>query len=59
MRVLDIDEFPAIRQPYETIGGFMMLMLRKIPKRTDSREVFLRLNLKWWISTTTVSISCW
>lgn len=35
MRVLDIDEFPH-SDNYETIGGFMMYMLRKIPKRTDS-----------------------
>ncbi|PTA95343.1 hypothetical protein C9415_11830 [Kluyvera sp. Nf5] len=35
MRVLDIDEFPQSGN-YETIGGFMMFMLRKIPKRTDS-----------------------
>ncbi|WLS78464.1 hemolysin family protein [Erwinia pyri] len=34
MRVLDIDEFPQSGN-YETIGGFMMFMLRKIPKRTD------------------------
>lgn len=35
MRVLDIDDFPH-SDNYETIGGFMMFMLRKIPKRTDS-----------------------
>ncbi|MTD41236.1 DUF21 domain-containing protein [Erwinia sp. CPCC 100877] len=35
MRVLDIDEFPHSNN-YETIGGFMMYTLRKIPKRTDS-----------------------
>ncbi|MGL4269411.1 MAG: hemolysin family protein [Plesiomonas sp.] len=34
MRALDIDEFPD-SDNYETIGGFMMYMLRKIPKRTD------------------------
>lgn len=34
MRVLDIDEFPQTGN-YETIGGFMMYMLRKIPKRAD------------------------
>lgn len=34
MRVLDIDEFPN-DENYETIAGFMMYMLRKIPKRTD------------------------
>jgi len=35
MSVLDIDDFPR-SDNYETIGGFMMYMLRKIPKRTDS-----------------------
>ncbi|UXY10502.1 hemolysin family protein [Kosakonia sp. ML.JS2a] len=35
MRALDIDEFPQSGN-YETIGGFMMFMLRKIPKRTDA-----------------------
>lgn len=35
MRVLDIEEFPQSSN-YETIGGFMMYMLRKIPKRTDA-----------------------
>lgn len=34
MRVLDIQEFPA-PESYETIAGFMMYTLRKIPKRTD------------------------
>jgi len=34
MRVLDIDDFPQSGN-YETIGGYMMYMLRKIPKRTD------------------------
>lgn len=34
MRVLDIDEFPDT-ESYETIAGFMMYTLRKIPKRTD------------------------
>ncbi|PSJ41250.1 hypothetical protein C7I36_10345 [Zobellella taiwanensis] len=34
MRVLDIDGFPD-DENYETIAGFMMYMLRKIPKRTD------------------------
>lgn len=34
MRVLHIDDFPQSGN-YETIGGFMMCMLRKIPKRTD------------------------
>ncbi|EJN6826817.1 hypothetical protein ATY35_07885 [Vibrio cidicii] len=35
MRALNIDEFPH-PQNYETIAGFMMYMLRKIPRRTDS-----------------------
>ena len=35
MRSLDIDEFPEAEN-YETIAGFMMYTLRKIPKRTDS-----------------------
>ncbi|VFP86781.1 UPF0053 inner membrane protein YtfL [Candidatus Erwinia haradaeae] len=34
MRVLQIDAFPE-SENYKTIGGFMMFMLRKIPKRTD------------------------
>ncbi|MDO4697600.1 MAG: hemolysin family protein [Pasteurellaceae bacterium] len=34
MRALDIEEFPN-QENYETIGGFMMYMLRKIPKKTD------------------------
>lgn len=34
MRVLDIDSFPN-SENYETIAGFMMYTLRKIPKRTD------------------------
>jgi len=34
MRVLDIDNFPN-PESYETIAGFMMFTLRKIPKRTD------------------------
>ena len=35
MRVLNIESFPEYEN-YETIAGFMMFMLRKIPKRTDS-----------------------
>ena len=31
---LDLDELPD-SQNYETVAGFMMYMLRKIPKRTD------------------------
>ncbi|GAA3550524.1 hemolysin family protein [Zobellella aerophila] len=34
MRVLNIECFPD-DENYETIAGFMMFMLRKIPKRTD------------------------
>ncbi len=34
-RVLDIESFPD-EENYETISGFMMYMLRKIPKKTDS-----------------------
>ena len=34
MRVLDIESFPD-EENYETISGFMMYMLRKIPKKTD------------------------
>ncbi|BFU60706.1 MULTISPECIES: hemolysin family protein [Rodentibacter] len=35
MRALDIESFPD-EENYETISGFMMYMLRKIPKKTDS-----------------------
>ena len=34
MRTFEIDHFPQAEN-YETIAGFMMFMLRKIPKRTD------------------------
>ncbi|MDP5207572.1 hypothetical protein ORI99_11085, partial [Alishewanella sp. SMS9] len=34
MRVLDISRFPNAEN-YETIAGFMMYTLKKIPKRTD------------------------
>ena len=34
MRSLDIEEFPNAEN-YETIAGFMMYSLRKVPKRTD------------------------
>ena len=34
MRALDISQFPNAEN-YETIGGFMMYVLRKIPKKTD------------------------
>ncbi|QIW16331.1 hypothetical protein A4G20_08280 [Pasteurellaceae bacterium RH1A] len=33
-RALDIEAFPH-DENYETIGGFMMYMLRKVPKKTD------------------------
>jgi CBS domain containing-hemolysin-like protein len=35
MSVFKIDEFPNAEN-YETIGGFMTYMLRRIPRRTDS-----------------------
>lgn len=35
MRSFAIEEFPQ-QQNYETIAGFIMYMLRKIPRRTDS-----------------------
>ena len=35
LHALDIESFPE-HENYETIAGFMMFMLRKIPKRTDS-----------------------
>lgn len=34
MRVFDIETFPE-SENYETIGGFLMYMLRRIPHRTD------------------------
>ncbi|TDQ57968.1 CBS domain containing-hemolysin-like protein [Mesocricetibacter intestinalis] len=34
MRALDIESFPD-EENYETIAGFMMYILRKIPKKTD------------------------
>ncbi|MDN0083047.1 hemolysin family protein [Crenobacter sp. SG2305] len=37
LRALDIEEMPD-DQNYETIAGFMMYMLKKIPKRTDCVE---------------------
>ena len=33
-RLLDVDSLPE-DSTYETVAGFMMYMLRKIPKRTD------------------------
>ena len=37
IRALDIVDLPR-SQNYETISGFMMYMLRKIPKKTDTIE---------------------
>jgi CBS domain containing-hemolysin-like protein len=34
-RALDIDELPHADE-YETLAGFLMIMLRRVPKRTDS-----------------------
>lgn len=34
-RALDIDELPHPEE-YETLAGFLMVMLRRVPKRTDS-----------------------
>lgn len=51
MRVLHIDEFPQSGN-YETIGGFMMFMLRKIPKRTDF-VLYAGYKFEVWISTAT------
>lgn len=34
-RALDIDEMPHADE-YETLAGFLMFMLRRVPKRTDS-----------------------
>lgn len=35
MRALDLEELPH-RDEYETLAGFLMVMLRRVPKRTDS-----------------------
>ena len=35
VRVLDLDEFPHAGE-YETLAGFLMVMLRRVPRRTDS-----------------------
>jgi CBS domain containing-hemolysin-like protein len=37
MQALDIDEFEGWEN-YETIAGFIMYMLRRVPKRTDKVE---------------------
>ena len=34
-RALDIDDLPHADE-YETLAGFLMVMLRRVPKRTDS-----------------------
>lgn len=34
-RALDLEELPH-RDEYETLAGFLMVMLRRVPKRTDS-----------------------
>ena len=35
LRALDIDELPHADE-YETLAGFLMVMLRRVPRRTDS-----------------------
>ena len=35
MRVLDLEELPN-EEEYETLAGFLMVMLRRVPRRTDS-----------------------
>ncbi|WP_051303532.1 hemolysin family protein [Comamonas composti] len=35
MRVLDIDDLPHA-EDYETLGGFLTVMLRRVPRRTDT-----------------------
>ena len=35
MRALELDELPHA-QDYETLGGFLMVMLRRVPRRTDT-----------------------
>jgi len=35
MRACDIDELP-LRSQYDTLAGFLMVMLRRIPRRTDT-----------------------
>lgn len=35
MRVLELDELPHAAD-YETLGGFLMVMLRRVPRRTDT-----------------------
>ncbi|QKV54222.1 hemolysin family protein [Comamonas antarctica] len=35
LRALSLDELPH-EEEYETLGGFLMVMLRRVPRRTDS-----------------------
>ena len=35
MQALELDELPH-SEDYETLGGFLMVMLRRIPRRTDT-----------------------
>ena len=35
LRALDLDELPS-QGEYETLAGFLMVMLRRIPRRTDA-----------------------
>ncbi|MDR0226967.1 MAG: hemolysin family protein [Burkholderiaceae bacterium] len=35
MRALELDELPHA-EDYETLGGFLMVMLRRVPRRTDT-----------------------
>ena len=37
LRVLSLDELP-LQSDYETMAGFLMVMLRRIPRRTDAVE---------------------
>ena len=34
MKALDIDEFPE-RNQYETLAGFMIFQLKRLPRKTD------------------------
>jgi CBS domain containing-hemolysin-like protein len=45
---LEIDEMPD-EENYETLAGFMMYRLRKIPRPADTVE-YAGLNLKWSMS---------
>src|SRR5690606_32807138 len=37
LQALDLDELP-LQGDYETLAGFLMVMLRRIPRRTDAVE---------------------